>query len=197
MPWYFYLFLAAGAVILFIAALIIRDAVLKIQGRYVKTKVLAKLKGYSRIRGFRVLTDVHIPCKGGEKVITHVVVGIFGILVVDAHEFHGELYGTADDKKWTYIPKKGAKQHPDSLSLDLQAKVDALRTLLAEHKLYRMTIDSVNVVRNSEKQLVLFLPQNLPVIRVKRLPSFLNKSKYDTDAGMDIGAIADILTADR
>lgn len=197
MPWYLYLIIALCVILAAVAALIIRTAVLKAQGRYVHTKVTAKLRRYSRLRGYRVLTDVTVPYKGGTKQISHVLVGIFGILLVDVHEFTGDLYGTADDKKWTYVPKKGTRQQLDSLSLDLQAKADAVRSLLAEHKLYRMTIDSVNVVQNSQKRLVLYVPQHLPVIRLSRLGSFLSKSKYDQDAGVDITKIAEILTTGR
>ncbi len=195
MPWYFYLTLALTVCAAIVAVFLIRDLVLQSQGRYVRTKVTAKLKSFSRLRGYKVLTDVTIPYKDGEKTISHVLVGIFGILVVDAHEFRGELYGTADDKKWTYIPKKGQRQQPESLTLDLQAKVDAIRTLLAANKIYRLTIDSVNVVDSSEKALALFVPQSLPVIRLNRLSAMLGKSKYEQDAGVDIEKVASILTA--
>ncbi len=190
MPWYFYLILALGIIAAGVAALIIRDAILRSRGRYVHAKVTARLNRYARLRRYRVLTDVTVPYKDGEKNISHLLVGIFGILIVDAHEFSGELYGTAEDKKWTYIPKKGARQQPDSLSLDLQAKADAVRTLLAANKVYRLAIDSVNVVQNAEKGLVLYVPQSLPVIRLKRLSAMLGKSKYDKDEGVDIEKVA-------
>ena len=195
MPWYFYVVLALCIIAAIVAALVIRDAVLRSRGRYVHAKVTAKLKSFSRLRRYKVLTDVTVPYKDGQKTISHLLVGIFGILIVDAHEFSGELYGTAEDKKWTYIPKKGARQQPDSLSLDLQAKADAVRTLLAANKVYRLAIDSVNVVQNSEKGLVLYVPQNLPVIRLKRLSALLGKSKYDKDEGVDIDKVAAILGA--
>ena len=195
MPWYFYVVLALCIIAAVVAAFVIRDAVLRSRGRYVHTKVTAKLKSYSRLRRYQVLTDVTVPYKDGHKTISHILVGIFGIILVDAHEFSGELYGTAEDKKWTYIPKKGARQQPDSLSLDLQAKADAVRTLLAANKVYRLTIDSVNVVQNSEKGLMLYVPQSLPVIRLKRLSAMLGKSKYDKDEGVDIEKVTGILKA--
>lgn len=195
MPWYFYVVLALCIIAAIVAAFVIRDAVLRSRGRYVHTKVTAKLKSYARLRRYQVLTDVTVPYKDGEKTISHILVGIFGLILVDVHEFTGELYGTAEDKKWTYIPKKGARQQPDSLSLDLQAKADAVRTLLAANKVYRLAIDSVNVVQNSEKELMLYVPQSLPVIRLKRLSAMLGKSKYDKDEGVDIEKIVGILKA--
>lgn len=195
MPWYFYVVLALCIIAAVVAAFVIRDAVLRSRGRYVHTKVTAKLKSYSRLRRYQVLTDVTVPYKDGQKTISHILVGIFGIILVDAHEFSGELYGTAEDKKWTYIPKKGARQQPDSLSLDLQAKADAVRTLLAANKVYRLAIDSVNVVQNSEKELMLYVPQSLPVIRLKRLSAMLGKSKYGKDEGVDIEKVVGILKA--
>lgn len=195
MPWYFYVVLALCIIAAVVAAFVIRDAVLRSRGRYVHAKVTAKLKSYARLRRYQVLTDVTVPYKDGEKTISHILVGIFGLILVDVHEFTGELYGTAEDKKWTYIPKKGARQQPDSLSLDLQAKADAVRTLLAANKVYRLAIDSVNVVQNSEKELMLYVPQSLPVIRLKRLSAMLGKSKYGKDEGVDIEKVVGILKA--
>lgn len=195
MPWYFYVVLALCIIAAVVAAFVIRDAVLRSRGRYVHAKVTAKLKSYARLRRYQVLTDVTVPYKDGEKTISHILVGIFGLILVDVHEFTGELYGTAEDKKWTYIPKKGARQQPDSLSLDLQAKADAVRTLLAANKVYRLAIDSVNVVQNSEKELMLYVPQSLPVIRLRRLSAMLGKSKYGKDEGVDIEKVVGILKA--
>ncbi len=194
MPWYLYVIIPLAAIALIVAAIVIRTAVLRSKNIYLHRKVTARLKGYARLRGFKVLTNVRLTYKGGEKLVSHVLVGIFGILLVDVHELAGDLYGTADDKKWTYVPKKGKRQQLDSLTLDLQAKAEAVRELLGTHKLYRMTIDSINVVQNGEKRLVLYVPESLPLIRVRKLSAFLNKVKYDTDAGVDMEKIAAILT---
>lgn len=194
MPWYFYVILALCAAAAVVGVLLLRGAVLRRQGRYLHTKVTSKLKRYAALRGYKVLTDVAVPCKGGPKTISHVLVGIFGLLLLDAHEYTGELYATAEDKVWTCVSKKGKRQQFSSLTLELQAKADAVRTLLAANKLYRLTIDSQNVVRSSEKALALFLPQNLPVIRLNRLSALLGRSKYGQDAGVDIDRICGILT---
>lgn len=193
MDWWIYVIIIAAVVALAIAALIIRKAVLNKKGVYLAGQVTSKLKSYSSLRQYKVLTGVRLPYRDGVKELSHVLIGIFGVIVVDAHPLSGELYGTADDKKWVLVHKNGKKEQLPNLALDLQEKVDAVRQAFAAQGIYKVSIDSINVVQNSEKKLALYVASSLPLIRLKRLGAFLNKSKYDTDADVDMNKLAGIL----
>ncbi|SDN16302.1 nuclease-related domain-containing protein [Acetanaerobacterium elongatum] len=195
MEWWIYVIIIAAVVALAIAALVIRTAVLNKKGLYLAGQVTSKLKSYSSLRRYKVLTGVRLPYRGGVKEISHVLIGIFGVIVVDTHHLNGELYGTADDKKWTHVFSDGKKEQLPNLALDLQEKVDAIRQAFAAQGIYRVSIDSINVVQNSEKKLKLYVASSLPVIRLNRLGAFLGKSKYDTDADVDMDKLAKILTS--
>ncbi len=193
MEWFVYVIIIAAVVLAAVLALIIRKAVLQSKGVYLKNQVTAKLRGYARLRQYKVLTDLRLPYRDGVKEISHLLIGIFGVIIVDAHSLTGELYGTVDDKKWAFVPKKGAKQMLPNLSLDLQEKADAVRQTFAAKGIYKLNFDSINVVQNSQKKLTLYVANSLPIIRLNRLGAFLNKSKNDTDAGVDMEKLAGIL----
>ena len=183
--------LAAAAVAVVILAvvltIIIINAVARKNGKFVRRKTERKLKSFAGIRRYALLSDITLPYKDTTVTIDNLMIGIFGILVVDSYDFRGELYGSADQQKWTYIDKKtGARTSMESLVTQSQAKAEAVRLALTAQGIYKVNIDYINVVQDSPKKLVLYVPESLPVMRISKLSKYLGKSKFNTELGVDI-----------
>ena len=80
-----------------------------------KKKVAAILRRFTGIRSFRVLTDLTIHTAKKDVTIDHVLIGFFGILVVNTQNLPGSVYGDGRGKTWTHvITKRAGRSRPPS-----------------------------------------------------------------------------------
>lgn len=166
---------------------------LKAKRRGVKgeKKVARKLQKYARIRSFKVINDLYLPLYDKTTQVDHVLIGFFGILVVETKNLGGDIYGDPSQKNWLHA--MGTKKHDlYNPMMQNQAHIDCIRHHLAKANIYNVHIDSLVVF--ADKSANLYLPNGLPVILITKLHKYLKKNKdYQKDRGYDVKKLYDTL----
>ncbi len=190
---------AVGAVMVVIIAVIV---ILMMKNRkkgkkaYVNPDVLHVLKKHVRLRDAKFFNNVAF--SDGEKTITvdHVLIGIFGVMLIDAREERGEIYGEEKDKTWTHKAGERKISFQNPLRV-LEEAEQLLRKRLAANNIYGVPIERrVVFTVDSAKALGIYVPENLPYSRLKGFKALLQKKRYDTDNGVDVEKIAAIVKQD-
>ena len=160
-----------------------------------KKKVAAILRRFTGIRSFRVLNDLTIHTAKKDLTIDHVLIGFFGILVVNTQNLSGSVYGDGRGKTWTHvITKKGREvktSFPNPL-LENQQAVDAIREVLSANSIYKINIESWVVF--TRRKASLNVPKGLSVLTLKGFRKLLKRSKYSADGPVDVALVADTLS---
>ncbi len=160
-----------------------------------KRKVAAVLKRFAGIRSFQVLNDLTVKTAKKEVPIDHVLIGFFGILVVNTQNLPGGIYGDGRGKTWVNVVTKKEKEikttFPNPL-LENQQAVDAIREVLSANNIYKVNIESYVVF--TRRKTMLYIPKGLSVLSLKDFQKLLKKSKYSADGPVDVQQVADVLT---
>lgn len=182
--------IVVAAVGLIILAVWLRARLLVKKGVYTRKKVAGILSGYAALRRYKVLKDVSIPVSSGSVLCDFVVVGIFGVLVVNCLEANGEVYCNLSADRWAVAGKKKTVKVENPIKRT-EKGVFAMREHFSRQKLYKMQIDSISVY--SPKS-VPCDAGGLPLVSLKKLKSMLEREKYHTDNGVDMEKVARVLT---
>ncbi len=163
-------------------------------GKNGEKKVSRKLKRYSFTRGYKIINNIYLPLYDKTSQIDHIIIGRFGIIVIETKNLHGEIYGSMFDDKW--IQYIGDKKHKFYNPLKQnQGHIDIIRHIFNKEKIYKVDIESFVVF--VDNKVGLNVKKNLPVYKLKKFIKILNKSKYQEDKGLDINKIYDIIESYR
>ena len=181
---YIILGIIALVVVLIIAILISwRKYRIKKIGKDGEKKVAGILKKFAGIRSFKVINDLYLPLYDKTTQIDHILIGFFGILVIETKNLGGQIYGDPRKKDWTQI--MGNKRHKlYNPLMQNQAHIDCIRHIFGEENLYNINIESLVVFTNRKAEL--YIPKGLPVLPVKRLKKFLHQPRFQKDTGFDV-----------
>ena len=153
-------------------------------------KVAAKLKHFASIRSFKVINDLYLPLYDKTTQIDHVLIGFFGLLVIETKNIGGEIYGEPRKKDWLHIMGKSRYKLYNPL-MQNQTHVDCIRHLLGKENIYNVPIESLVVFTNRKAEL--YIPKKLPIISLKRLNKFLHQERFAKDNNIDIDKIYEAL----
>ena len=146
-------------------------------------KVARILGRYAGIRSFKVINDLYLPLYDKTTQIDHILIGFFGILVIETKNHGGEIYGDARQKEWTQII--GSKKNPlYNPLMQNQAHIDCIRHILGTENLYNVPMESLIVF--TKRKVELFVPKKLPILKVNRLKKFLRQPRFQEDKGFDV-----------
>lgn len=160
-----------------------------------KRKVAAILKRFAGIRSFRVLNDLTLKTPKHEVKIDHVLIGFFGILVVNTKNLRGAVYGDGRGKNWTNVITKKEKEIKSSFPnplLENQLAVEAIREVLSSNNVYKVSIESYVVF--TRRKTSLYVPKGIAVLSLKDFRKLLKRSKYSADGDVDVKKVAEVLT---
>lgn len=158
---------------------------LKKRGIDGERKVARKLKRFAGIRSYKVINDLYLPLYDKTTQVDHVLIGFFGLIVVETKASGGEIYGDPKEKNWLHI--MGKKRHTMYNPLmQNQAHVDCIRHLLGKEKIYNVNIESIVVFTN--KKADLYIPKKLPILKLKALSKFLHQPRFSEDKDFDVDA---------
>ncbi len=157
---------------------------LKKQGRAGEAKVAAILKAYARPRGYRVINDISIPLYDGTTQIDHILVGSFGLLLIETKSHKGDIYAEPRAKEWTHIVG-GKREKMYNPLLQSKTHVDAVRYQLQKHNIYKIPVHAVVVFSGAHKT-NLYIENGHPVLNVKQLGKYLKRDLFETDRGVDV-----------
>lgn len=150
-------------------------------------KMVAKvLKRYAGIRSYRVINDLYLPLYDKTTQIDHILIGFFGLLVIETKNYKGEVYGDPKKKEWTHIVG-GEKHSFYNPLMQNQAHIDCIRHILGLEGIYNVNIESLVVFTN--KKLDLYVPSKMPIIKLKRLKKYLRQPRFDKDNEYDVAML--------
>lgn len=179
--------------ILFLAAYFKKRKIKKI-GKDGEKKVAKALKRYAKFRGFRVINDLYLPLYDKTTQIDHILIGYFGILVVETKNLSGEIYGDPKKKDWLHII--GDKRHTlYNPLLQNQTHIDCIRHLLGKENIYNVNIESLVVF--PARKVTLYVPHKLPIIYFKKLKKYLKQPCFAKDNNVDVERVYNTLMNHR
>ena len=177
------------AVLLVLAAVIVLVVLLKKRktdriGVKGEKKVANILKSWAMMRSYKVINGLYLPLYDGTTEIDHVVIGFFGMIVIETKNIGGEIYGDAKAKEWTHI--MGTQKHKlYNPVMQNQTHIDCIRHCFAKENIYNINIDNVVVFANNKAQL--FLQKgDATIVKLKDLKKLLKKVKYEKDKDIDV-----------
>lgn len=128
--------------------------------------------------------------------IDHILIGFFGIMVVNTQNLPGSIYGDGRGKNWTHVVTKNGRETKTSFPnplLENQQAVDAVREVLSTNGVYKVNIESWVVF--TRKKASLNLPKGLSVLGIKNFKKLLKKSRYSADGNVNVPQVASLLSA--
>lgn len=154
-------------------------------------KVAKKLGPWAMIRNYKVINGLYLPLYDKTTEIDHVVIGFFGIIVIETKNMGGEIYGDVKSKEWTHI--MGEQKHKlYNPVMQNQAHIDCIRHCLAKEKIYNINIDNVVVFANNKVQLYL-QRGDATILKLKQLKKLLRKDRYEKDRDVDVDKLYNAL----
>lgn len=152
--------------------------------------VSKKLRKYSLLRGYKVIDDIYLPIYDKTTQIDHILVGTFGILVVETKNLTGQVYGNGFDENWSQFigDKKHKFYNPIKQN---QGHINAIRSIFQKENIYKVNIESAVVF--PAKKIELYTQKELPVYHLKQLMKMLRTEKYETNNSVDIERICNVL----
>lgn len=159
-------------------------------------KVSRVLKRFAGIRSFKVLNDLTLKTAKKNVHIDHILIGFFGIMVVNTQNLPGSIYGDGRGKSWTHVVTKNSRETKTSFPnplLENQQAVDAVREVLSTNGVYKVNIESWVVF--TRKKASLNLPKGLSVLGIKDFKKLLKKSRYSADGNVNVPQVASLLSA--
>lgn len=184
-----------GGILLFIIFLIwlplfIKNQKIKKIGKDGEKKVASVLNKYAGIRSYKVINDLYLPLYDKTTQIDHILIGFFGILVIETKNLSGEIYGDPKKKEWLHI--MGEKKHKlYNPLMQNQTHIDCIRHLLGKENLYNINIESLIVFPS--KKVDLYVPNKLPIVTIKKLKKYLRQPRFDKDNEYDVQKLYDAL----
>ncbi len=174
--------LLAIILVIWLMLFIKKQKIIKI-GKDGEKKVARALKKYAGIRSYKVINDLYLPLYDKTTQVDHILIGFFGILVIETKNLSGEIYGDPKKSDWLHIigNKKHTLYNP---LLQNQTHIDCIRHLLGKENIYNINIESLVVF--SAKKVNLFVPNKLPIIVLKKLKKFLRQPRFTTDKDVDV-----------
>lgn len=192
MNWNDYLiyFILGGVLLLVILILVagslLHKRKLKKLGIDGEKKVASVLRRFAGIRSFKVINDIYLPLYDKTTQIDHILIGFFGMLVIETKNLAGEVYGDPGKKEWLHIV--GSQRHKlYNPLMQNQTHIDCIRHILSTNKVYNVNIESLIVFTRKKTQL--YLPKGLPVIKLFQLKKFLKQPRFAEVKSIDVDRI--------
>jgi len=182
------------AVCLLIAALLLlayfRREMVDTRGKSAPKATARILSQFAFLRRFKVLSNANL---GDGLVAENMLIGYFGILLIQTLGAKGDYYGTLSGEQWSVVlnDKKTQFQNP---VLQMQRQSVALRTLLSQKKLYNIPIECIAYISNKSSKTTVSITNNGEILMPGKLPGYLDKTKFEKDLGLDIDQIVKAIT---
>ena len=164
------------------------------KGRRGEAAVAGKLRSICRSKGFALLNNVYLPLYDTTTQLDHIVVGPFGILVVETKADQGEIYGSPKDENWVQVIGDARNKHYNPLKQN-KTHCDNLRHNLKKKNLYVVKIESLVVY--AAKNVQLYTTGNAPVVTMKQLKKFFRLPLFGENNKVDVDKVVDTINEIR
>lgn len=156
-------------------------------------KIHGILVRYGVIRNYKILQDVNLEINGKKAHFDHMLIGFFGILVVTPLDRRGSYYGEARSQTWAFDDGKFKNPMPN-LAAEYENSTALLRSLFSQHGIYKIGMEQVFVLEANEKKSASYLGGDITVLRINKLGSYLEKTKFDQDKDVDVETITKLIS---
>lgn len=155
------------------------------------------MQRYAVLHNYRTLSDLTFSLEGELIPVENVLVGYFGVLLVNTCGARGGYYGKVEDPEWIFLPEDdveaGERESMPNPLYELNKAIRALRMEFADKKIYKVGIERAVVISNTSKKTAVYVTQEDLVFRKKELKGYLNRVKFDQDAGVAVDKVADAI----
>ena len=164
----------------------------KKSGALGRKKLASILRNFAGIRSFKVINNVDLPLGDGRYThVDHILIGFFGVMVLENRSEPGDIYGEARDKEWISVVtgKNGSesrKKFPNPVTLN-QEHCEAIRNIFQQDKIYKVDIESYVVFTTRKMQLG--VQPDLPVMNLKKFKKLLSRSRYSDNGPVDVPVV--------
>ncbi|MEG2852239.1 MAG: hypothetical protein RR879_05225, partial [Hydrogenoanaerobacterium sp.] len=134
---------------------------------------------------------------GTKKVhLDYIMVGFFGLLLVNAEVQNADYYGGEKDEQWAFV-KKDVKTRFDNPLKEGETAMELLRSSFAKNDIYSIQMEQIVVFTASFRKTALYVKDTLPVVKVRKLGAFLDKTRFEKDNDVDVEKLCEIINAMR
>ena len=189
-----FIMLCAGIAIILIALSIylVNRSKQKKDGTLSCKKVASILRNFAGIRSFKVINNVDLPLGDGRCThIDHILIGFFGLMVLENRSERGVIYGEAREREWISVVtnKNGSEKrtkfkNPVTLN---QEHCEAIRSIFQKEKIYKIDMESYVIFTDPKIQLS--TQPNLPILNLKKFKKLLSHSRYSGNGPVDVPAV--------
>lgn len=162
-----------------------------------KTRARGMLQRYAVLNSCKLLDNVTLPTKSGVTAhADHVLIGYFGVLVLNVVGEVGSYYGDDVADTWAIVLPSGEKRRIASPLKAGESAMDAIREVFQKNDIYRIPMEQLVVVLPSfnDKREFCVKP-NLPVVNVRKLVAKLSAGRFQEDKGVDVEKITAAIAA--
>lgn len=139
-------------------------------GAHGEARVAKALTRYARRHHCHAMHDVYLPLYDKTTQLDHLLIGDFGVIVIETKATNGDVYGKGKDRQWTHLI--GTKKHElYNPLLQNQAHIDCVNHLFKKNHIYKVPVQSLVIFAG--KNINLNLEKGLPVIKLSALKKHL------------------------
>lgn len=152
-----------------------------------RSLAIKKMRRMSSHGGHTCLENVRLPYEGKTVRVDCMVIGTFGIVMMNAYDGKGSLYGSQSDKGWYYFDKENRKTAINNPLPRMDGAVSALRSVFADAGVYNATELEKFVVYENRVKLNLTKASGMSasVMNLRTLGKLLSRSKYEKEGRLD------------
>lgn len=191
-----YLLIIGAVVVFMVLFAYLRQEVIDVSDKSAAKATRGILSRFGLPRGFKVLSNVVLTDGSGETSIENMLIGYFGILLIRTLGTRGEYYGTLDSESWT-LAAKDKKHVLENPVKRLEREEAALRAIFSKNKIYNVPIERLVYVSNKSGKTAVYVTHSGEILSAGKLSSYLEKSRFEKDAGLDVKKIASVVTGEH
>ncbi len=155
-------------------------------------KVKKSLLSFGLIRKYKILEDVTLSVGKKKAHIDYILIGFFGLIVLQVQGRKGEIFGEARDKEWLHTRGEKFREHFANPIQTTAQTLDTVRTVFQQEKMYNIPLDGFCVFGNG---CTLHTVNNPSIVTYKQFKKILHSYKYEVDNQIDIEKIKQALGA--
>ena len=161
------------------------------EGKGAERKTGRTLKRFALIRRLHVLECLELGQRDKRLVIGHLLIGSFGILLVDTMGARGEYYGQPDESNWALLCN-GKRIIIENPLRRQQEAMQVIREQLAANNIYKVHMEHILHFTSASKKNQIYVNDER-LIRHSKLGKYLAHTRFEQDNGIDPDRIAEIL----
>lgn len=162
-------------------------ALLRRRGVLGHRRTAAKLRKYAAFTGYKAISDLNLEFEGQRCHIEHLLIGIFGVMLLKTMERPGDYYGEAQGQSWSVAADQYKKTPVKNPLRELAEQEAFLRRIFAKQQVYRVLVSHTVVFEGLGYKHSLNISGRGDNLVLRRdLTSYLNKAKFDKDTGIDM-----------